>query len=83
MVRPAQSLPARTKSGFLAPAHTLTASAHPEFDARTFKVMSELIEQDPHVPLYFATQREYREEVRRDDSMRVQNELDVKLTRTL
>ncbi|KWU46484.1 nucleotide-binding domain-containing protein [Rhodotorula sp. JG-1b] len=33
-----------------------------EFDARTFKVMSELIEQDPHVPLYFATQREYREE---------------------
>ncbi|GAA5989400.1 hypothetical protein JCM10908_001296 [Rhodotorula pacifica] len=33
-----------------------------EFDARTFKVMSELIEQDPNVPLYFATQTEYREE---------------------
>lgn len=42
--------------------------------------MSELIEQDPHVPLYFATQREYREEVRRDNSTRAQNELDVKLT---
>lgn len=42
--------------------------------------MSELIEQDPHVPLYFATQREYREEVRRDNSTRAQNELEVKLT---
>lgn len=33
-----------------------------EFDARTFKVMSDLIEQDPNVPLYFAAQKEYREE---------------------
>ncbi|GAA5871689.1 hypothetical protein JCM3774_003018 [Rhodotorula dairenensis] len=33
-----------------------------EFDARTFNVMADLIKTDPHVPLYFATQREYREE---------------------
>lgn len=28
--------------------------------------MSDLIEKDPHVPLYFAAQNEYREEVRRN-----------------
>ncbi|GAA6064553.1 hypothetical protein JCM10212_005780 [Sporobolomyces blumeae] len=32
-----------------------------QFDARTFQVMSELIEQDPGVPLHFAKQVEYRE----------------------
>ncbi|POY74377.1 hypothetical protein BMF94_2571 [Rhodotorula taiwanensis] len=33
-----------------------------QFDARTFKVMSDLIRSDPDVPLFFAKQTEYREE---------------------
>lgn len=33
------------------------------FDSRTFKVMSDMINSEPDVPLYFATQTEYREEV--------------------
>lgn len=32
------------------------------FDSRTFKVMSDMIKIEPDVPLYFATQTEYREE---------------------
>lgn len=33
------------------------------FDARTFQVMSEMIESDPDVPLTFAPQVEFREQV--------------------
>lgn len=33
------------------------------FDARTFKVMTEMIERDPSVPLTLAPQIEYREQV--------------------
>lgn len=47
-----------------------------EFDARTFKVMSDLIKADPQVPLYFATQREYREEVSR--VLPLSNKMDVR-----
>lgn len=35
------------------------------FDARTFGVMSEMIENDAEVPLTFAPQVEYREQVTR------------------
>ncbi|GAA5888024.1 hypothetical protein JCM6882_000254 [Rhodosporidiobolus microsporus] len=35
-----------------------------EFDARTFKIMSDMIRKDPDVPLSFAPQLEYREEAR-------------------
>ncbi|BGP13922.1 hypothetical protein JCM10213_002566 [Rhodosporidiobolus nylandii] len=37
------------------------------FDARTFKVMSELIKENPDGPLKFAPQLEYREEARVED----------------
>lgn len=35
----------------------------PEFDKETFGIMSDMIKQDPNVPMMFAKQTEYREDV--------------------
>lgn len=59
MVRPA--LAAQAPSHF--PLTPIGVGA--AFDARTFKVMSDMIQIENDVPMFFTPQLEYREQVRR------------------
>lgn len=44
--------------------HTVSLTRQTEYDKETFEVMSEMIKQDPSIPMKFSRQVEYREDVR-------------------